>query len=61
METQSLIRQLEFEYYAIQAANPDWEASLYDFLKQRGIADDDIADYSPAILEEVGQPLPDWL
>jgi len=32
-----LIRQLEFEYHAIRAANPNWHMSCYDFLTSRGI------------------------
>lgn len=55
METQELIRRLEFEYWGIQAANPDWNMTLYDFLQSRGVADEDIQDYSPEIGEESGK------
>jgi hypothetical protein len=34
---EELVQQLEFEYYAILAANPDWEASLEEFLRERGV------------------------
>lgn len=61
METQDLIRNLEREYHGIQAANPDWETTLWDFLISRKVDPDDIWEYSPEIGWDAGQPEPDWL
>lgn len=61
-ETRDLIQQLETEYYAAIAANPDWDAlCLFDYLTQRGIKGDDIWQYSPQIGYDANQPEPDWL
>ena len=50
METEDLIRNLEFEYWAICAANPDWDKSLYDFLLDRNVTAQDIWEYSPGVI-----------
>ncbi len=39
MNDQGLLRNLEFEYYSILAANPQWETSLRDFLVSRGFSE----------------------
>jgi hypothetical protein len=62
METSSnLISNLEFEYRSIQAANPEWDISLWDFLIDRGVAPDEIWGYSPQIGWDAEQEQPDWL
>ena len=61
MNTQELIDNLDFEYYAIGAANPDWKMNEWDFLISRGVSPDDIWEYSPEIGWDAGQPAPDWL
>ena len=50
--TRDLIRNLEFEYHAICAANPDWDCPLFDFLMGRKIDYDDIAEYVGEHLED---------
>lgn len=37
---EELICQLEFEYYATLAANPDYAKSLEKFLQERGIEEE---------------------
>ena len=34
---EELVEQLEFEYYATLAANPNWDKSLEEFLQERGV------------------------
>ena len=55
------ICNLEFQYYAILAANPDWDVTLWEYLIARGIAPDDIWEYSAQIGYEHNQPEPEWL
>lgn len=47
MNTQDLIKHLEFEYHSIQAANPEWNVSLWDFLKSRKVKEEDIIEHFP--------------
>lgn len=61
MEINDLIRNLEFEYHSIQAANPDWNMGIWDFLIERGIEPDDIWTYSPQIGWDADQKEPEWL
>lgn len=61
MNTQDLIRHLELEYYSSIAADCMYDASLWDFLKGRGIDDDDIWEYDAEIGEDAGKDWPDWL
>ena len=61
MDTNDLIRNLEFEYHGIRAANPDWDKSLWDFLIERGVEPDDIWGYSPQIGWDAEQKEPDRL
>jgi hypothetical protein len=35
MDNDELKRQLEFEYYATLAANPDWKKTLKQYIKDR--------------------------
>lgn len=60
-EVHNLIKNLEFEYHATAAANPNWEKTLWDFLIERGIAPDDIWEYSPQIGWDAEQEEPSWL
>lgn len=43
MNLDEMVRHLEFEYYGISAANPDWDMSLRDFLISRGLTEKIIA------------------
>lgn len=61
MDTNDLIRNLEFEFHATHAANPDLEMSMWDFLISRGISPDDIWGYSRQIGWDAEQDEPDWL
>ena len=61
MNANDLIRNLEHEYYSIQAANPSWELGLWAFLIGRGVDPDDIWGYSPQIGYDAGQEEPEWL
>jgi hypothetical protein len=61
MPLNDLIRSLAQEYHGIQAANPDWEMTLWDFLISRKVEPDDIWEHSPEIGRDAGQPEPDWL
>jgi hypothetical protein len=61
MLTVDLIRNLEFEYFSICAANPNWSMPLWDFLILRGVTPSDIWEYSPQIGWDAGQKQPDWL
>jgi hypothetical protein len=54
------MRDLEFQYHATKAANPDWTKSLWDYLIGLGCTADDIWEYSPSIGHAAGQPEPDW-
>jgi hypothetical protein len=57
-----LVREMEAEYYAALQANPGWKRpTLFDYLVERGIVEDDIWDYSPQIGYDAGKPEPDWL
>ena len=60
-ELYDLWRNLEFEYYSIQAANPDWEMSLGQFMRSRHLSRDQIWELSPGTGLEEGWPEPDWL
>ena len=55
------ICELELEYHAICNANPDYDESLWDFLRGRGNEPDDIWEYSPEVGRDAGQKEPDWL
>jgi hypothetical protein len=60
--TKVLIQLLIFEYHSIIAANPNWDApSLFDYLTQKGISEDDIWQYSPQIGYDADKPEPAWL
>lgn len=61
MDTKDLIRNLEFFYHSIAAANPNWEMSLWDFLVSREVKPDDIWGYSRQIGWDAEQKEPDWL
>lgn len=61
MTANDLIGTLEFEFYGILAATPDWDTSLWDFLIERGVEPDDIWTYSKQIGWDAGQDEPDWL
>jgi len=61
MDTKELIRHLEFEYFGIQEACPEWEMELWDFLISRKVDPDDIWGYSPDIGRLGGQLEPEWL
>lgn len=61
MDTKDLIRNLEFEYHSIAAANPNWETSLWDFLVSREFTADQIWEHCPEAAREAGQEEPDWL
>lgn len=41
------INTLEFQYYSLVAANPDWDESLFDYLLDMGITPDDLANHYP--------------
>lgn len=56
-----IMRQLELEYYAIKAAAPEWQKSLWEFLRSRRCSSDDIWTYSPQIGYDAGQPEPEWV
>jgi len=61
-DTQDLIRNLEHEYHATIAANPDWKApTLFDYLVGKGVDADDIWEYSAQIGYDAGVTEPDWL
>ena len=37
LSNEEIVHQLEFEYYATLAANPNWDKSLEEFLQERGV------------------------
>ena len=45
MEQEDILKNLEFEFYAILAANPTWEKSLADFLISRHIKTEVVRNY----------------
>ena len=49
MERKELLKQLEFEYWGIVKANPDWDVSLWDFLISKGFTAGEIYDYNEDI------------
>ena len=62
MSAQELIHNLETDYYATIAANPDWKApALFDYLISKGVDADDIWEYSAQIGWDAGVEEPDWL
>lgn len=61
MSNDDIMRQLEFEHHAIQAASPDRQTSLWNFLRSRGATPDDIWEYSPQTGYDAGQPEPEWV
>lgn len=61
MNTNDLIRNLEFEFHATPAGTPNWEMSLWDFLTSRGFTADQIWEHCPEAAREAGQEEPDWL
>ena len=61
LTTQALIALLEGAYYSIVAANPDYETTLWHYLRGADIAPDDIWEYSPEIGWNANQSEPDWL
>lgn len=61
MDTKELIDLLEFEYYAILAANPTWNKSLAQFLRSRKVSREDIWDNRPSAAEAEGWKIPEWL
>lgn len=44
-EDYDLLEALALEYWSIVAANPDWEATLTDFLESRKVDQDLIREY----------------
>jgi hypothetical protein len=48
-----LIRSLEFDYYAIRAANPDWDKSLVEYLRSKGISEEEITEHYPDEEKEI--------
>jgi len=61
MPTPELCRLLEFEYWGIREANPEWDKSLATFLRERGLSRSQIWEELPDIAEEAGWPEPKWL
>lgn len=59
----TILRNLEHEYYSILAANPNWDMTLWDYLisNEIGITANDIWEYSPEIGWAAAQPEPEWL
>lgn len=64
METNDLIRNLILQYYSILTTNPTWSKGLYDYLKERGITDDEMWEHCPSVARDGGpeeMKEPDWL
>lgn len=61
MDDQDLINALKFEYHSIQAANPNWDKSLWDFLVERKVEPDVIWEHCPDAGWDAGKPEPEWL
>lgn len=57
----SIMQQLEFQYHATRAADPDYEGMLWDFCRAWGCTADDIWEYSPQIGYDAGQSEPEWM
>ena len=61
LTTAVLISLLEGSYYSIIAARPDYDVSLWYFLRGADVSADDIWEYNPQIGYDAGQTEPDWL
>lgn len=46
MHVSEVIHNLIFEYYGIEAANPEWDMTMWDFLVSRGCTPEDIEKYT---------------
>ena len=60
METTELIRRLEHSFWSIVEANPDWDGSLVQYLRDNGIKDDDIYAAVPDLAIAAGIDEPEW-
>ena len=61
VDKEDLVRNLVLEYHSIQAANPNWKKSLWDFLINKDITPDDIWAYAPEAGRQADKPEPDWM
>ena len=43
---EELVKVLEFEYYSIMAANPDWESTFVEFLVSRGFSEKEALEFT---------------
>lgn len=61
MSSKEFIDNLKFEYHSIQAANPEYKKSLWDFLRERKVKPNDIWTHCPDAGREAGKPEPKWM
>lgn len=59
--SKDLVESLILEWSSVVAADPENALDCWDFLRSKGVSENDIWEFSPQIGWDAAQPEPDWL